>query len=40
MNITSPILTGAANAAELPGDSVTSFLRAFGQPAARTAALA
>ena len=30
MNITSPILTGAANAAELPGDSVTSFLRAFG----------
>ena len=30
MNITSPILTGAANAAELPGDSVTSFLRVFG----------
>ena len=30
MNITSPILTGAANAAELPGDSVTSFLRAVG----------
>jgi hypothetical protein len=30
MNITSPILTGAANAAELPGDSVSSFLRAFG----------
>jgi hypothetical protein len=30
MNITSPILTGAANAAELPGDTVTSFLRAFG----------
>jgi hypothetical protein len=29
MNITSPILTGAANAAELPGDTVTSFLRAF-----------
>ena len=45
MNITSPILTGAANAAELPGDSVTSFLRALGPaPAcsatARTAALA
>jgi hypothetical protein len=30
MNITSPILTGAANAAELPGDSITSFLRAIG----------
>ena len=30
MNITSPILTGAANAAELPGSSVSSFLRAFG----------
>ena len=30
MNITSPILTGAANAAELSGDSVTSFLRVFG----------
>lgn len=30
MNITSPILTGAANAAELPGDSLTSFLRAVG----------
>ena len=30
MNITSPILTGAANAAELPGYSVTSFLRAIG----------
>jgi hypothetical protein len=30
MNITSPILTGAAHAAELPGDSVSSFLRAFG----------
>jgi len=29
MNITSPILTGAANATELPGDTVTSFLRAF-----------
>ncbi|MEH2497388.1 hypothetical protein V1294_003867 [Bradyrhizobium sp. AZCC 1678] len=30
MNITSPILTGAANAAELPGYSMTSFLRAVG----------
>ena len=30
MNITSPILTGAGRAAELPGDSVSSFLRAFG----------
>src|SRR5712672_4096902 len=30
MNITSPIQTGAANAAELPGDSVSTFLRAFG----------
>jgi hypothetical protein len=30
MNITSPILTGAAHAAELPGDSASSFLRAFG----------
>jgi hypothetical protein len=30
MNITSPILTGAAHAAELPGDSLTSLLRAFG----------
>ena len=30
MNITSPILTGTANAAELPGDTVTSFFRAFG----------
>jgi hypothetical protein len=30
MNITSPILTGAGRAAELPGDSVASFLRAFG----------
>ena len=27
MNITSPILNGAAHAAALPGDSVTSFLR-------------
>ena len=30
MNITSPILTGAANAAELPGYSMTSFLRVIG----------
>jgi hypothetical protein len=30
MNITSPILTGAGRAAELPGDSVSSLLRAFG----------
>lgn len=30
MNITSPILTGAGRAAELPGDSVTSFLRGLG----------
>ena len=30
MNITSPILTGAANTAELPGYSMTSFLRAIG----------
>ena len=30
MNITSPILAGAANAAELPSDSVSTFLRAFG----------
>ena len=30
MNITSPILTGAANAAELPSDSVSTFFRAFG----------
>ena len=30
MNITSPIQTGATRAAELPGDSVSSFLRAFG----------
>jgi hypothetical protein len=27
MNITSPLLKGAAHAAELPGDSVTSFLK-------------
>lgn len=30
MNITSPILTGAARAAELPGNSVTSLLSAVG----------
>lgn len=30
MNITSPILSSAAGAAELPGDSVGSFLRAAG----------
>lgn len=30
MNITSPILTGAARAAELPGDSMGSLLRAAG----------
>ncbi|MEH2527297.1 MULTISPECIES: acriflavin resistance protein [unclassified Bradyrhizobium] len=30
MNITSPILTGAGRAAELPGDSVSSLLRTFG----------
>ena len=30
MNITSPILAGAANAAALPGDSLTSLLRTFG----------
>jgi len=30
MNITSPILSGAANATELPGDTVTSFFRALG----------
>ena len=30
MNITSPIQTGATRAAELPSDSVSSFLRAFG----------
>src|ERR1700682_1840156 len=27
MNVTSPILKGAAHAAELPGDSVVSFLK-------------
>jgi hypothetical protein len=30
MNITSPILTGAGRAAELPGDSLTSLLRSMG----------
>jgi hypothetical protein len=30
MNLTSPILKGAVHAAELPGDSVTSFLRMVG----------
>lgn len=30
MNITSPLLTGAGRAAELPGNSVTSLLRAVG----------
>lgn len=30
MNITSPILTGAANATEPPGDTVTTLLGAFG----------
>jgi hypothetical protein len=30
MNITSPILAGAARVAELPGDSMTSFLRMVG----------
>jgi hypothetical protein len=30
MNITSPIMAGAARAADLPGDSVTSFLRMIG----------
>jgi hypothetical protein len=30
MNITSPILKGAAHAADLPGDSVTSFLKMIG----------
>src|SRR3977135_4710801 len=28
MNLTSPLLKGAARAADLPGDSVTSFLKA------------
>jgi hypothetical protein len=30
MNITSPLLKGAAHAAELPGDSVAKFLKAVG----------
>jgi hypothetical protein len=30
MNLTSPILKGAAHVAELPGDSVTSFLKMVG----------
>jgi hypothetical protein len=30
MNLTSPVLNGAARAAEIPGDSVTSFLRVIG----------
>ena len=30
MNITSPILTGVTRVAELPGDSVTSFLKVIG----------
>ena len=30
MNITSPLLTGAARVAEMPGDSVTSLLRMIG----------
>jgi hypothetical protein len=30
MNLTSPVLKGAARVAELPGDSVTSFLRMVG----------
>ena len=30
MNITSPIMAGAARAADLPGDSVTSLLRMIG----------
>jgi len=30
MNITSPLLTGAARVAEVPGDSVTSLLRLIG----------
>jgi hypothetical protein len=30
MNITSPIMAGAVRVAELPGDSVTSFLRMIG----------
>ena len=30
MNLTSPIVKGAAHAAELPGDTVASFLRQVG----------
>lgn len=30
MNLTSPVLNGAARAAEIPGDSVTSVLRGIG----------
>ena len=30
MNITSPIMTGATRAAEVPSNTVSSFLRAFG----------
>lgn len=30
MNITSPVMAGAVRAADLPGDSVTSFLRMIG----------
>ena len=30
MNLTSPILNSAARVAELPGDSVTSFLKTVG----------
>src|SRR2546428_12741699 len=30
MNLTSPILKGAVHAADLPGDSVTSFLKMVG----------
>jgi hypothetical protein len=31
MNLTSPILTGASHLAALPGDSVASFLKMFGE---------
>ena len=40
MNITSPILTGAGRAAELPGDSLTSFLAHWGRRQPRMAASA
>jgi hypothetical protein len=30
MNLTSPVLNGAARAAEIPGDSATSFFRSIG----------